>query len=253
MFLSYHHGMSDCENDPAEGAAINQVTQSIGRFGQWEGLSHDRFDRTGFKKWDNNVPSVSNGGLRLSEHVEPPDAGLWHNEIYHVNRCITACGIPQCCEASFQGKRSELLAQDFTTDSVDDNVCAVTARDTTHAVGQLLQRGIDDFIESERLRLFGFRMIGCAGHGVFCAQGARQLRHCIADRSSDRWCQNSFACSKTSQSKSHLRGEIRDRNTCGTHVVDIVRNQAKVLLLYSNPLTVSSILKSAIGAEKHHP
>src|SRR6266700_5857839 len=153
---------SDCENDPAEGAAINQVTQSISRFGQWEGLSHDRFDRTGFKKWDNNVPSVSNGGLRLSEHVEPPDAGLWHNEIYHVNGCITACGIPQCCEASFQGKRSELLAQDFTTDSVDDNVCAVTARDTTHAVSQLLQGGIDDFIESERLRLLGFRMIGRA-------------------------------------------------------------------------------------------
>src|SRR5438093_8304770 len=56
-------------------------------------------------------------------------------------------------------------------------------------------------------------------------------------RSSDRWCQNSFACPKTSQSKSHLRGEIRDRNTCGTHVVDIVRNQAKVFFPYGNPLT----------------
>src|SRR5437667_846823 len=71
-------------------------------------------------------------------------------------------------------------------------------------------------------------------------------------RSSDRWCQNSFACSKTSQSKSHLRGEIRDRNTCGTHVVDIVRNQAKVFLPNGNPLTIGSILKSTIGAEEHH-
>src|SRR5207244_5286223 len=99
---------------------------------------------------------------RLKEHVEPPDAGLWHNEICHVNGCLAACGISQCCEASFRGKHSERLAQDFTTDSVDDNVCAVPTRDTTHAVSQLLQGGIDDFIESERLRLLGFRMIGRA-------------------------------------------------------------------------------------------
>src|SRR4029078_3675360 len=78
------------------------------------------------------------------------------------------------------------------------------------------------------------------------------LCHCIADRSSDRRCQNSFACSKTSQSKPHLRREVRDWNTCATHVVDIVRNQAKVFLPYGNPLPVRSILKSAIGAEEHH-
>src|SRR5258708_37426346 len=113
--------MLDFEDDPAEGAAINQVTQSICRFGQWEGLSHDRFDRTGFKQRDNNVPSVSNGRRRLSEHVGTPDAGLWHDEICHVNGCLTACGIPQCCEASFQPKRAERLTQDLTSDSVDDN------------------------------------------------------------------------------------------------------------------------------------
>src|SRR5437899_9146122 len=244
--------LSDCEDDPAEGAALNQVTQSISRFGQRKGLSHDRFDRTGFKQRDNNVPSVSNGSLRLSEHVETPDAGLWHDEICHVNGCLAACGIPQCCEVSSQREYSERLAQDFTTDPVDDDVCAVAARNATHAVTQLLQGRIDDFIEAERFRLLGFRMIGRARHGVFCAQGARQLRHRIADRPSDRWCQNSFACPKTSQSKSHLRGEIRDRNTCGTHVVDIVRNQAKVFFPYGNPLTIGSILKSAIGAEEHH-
>src|SRR4029077_12656181 len=162
MFLSYHHAVLDFEDDPAEGPAIDQVTQSISRFGQWEGLSHNRFDRTGFKKRDNNVPSSSNGRLRLSEHVETPDAGLWHDEICHVNGCRTACGIPQCCEASFQRKRSECLAQDFTSDSVDDNVCAVAARDTTHAVSQLLHGSVDEFMESERLRLLGFRIIGRA-------------------------------------------------------------------------------------------
>jgi hypothetical protein len=40
---------SDCEDDPAEGTALNQVAQSFSRFGQREGLSHDRFDRTGLK------------------------------------------------------------------------------------------------------------------------------------------------------------------------------------------------------------
>jgi hypothetical protein len=51
--------MLDCENDPAEGAAVDQVTQSINRFGQWERLGHDRFYGAGFKKRDNNLPSVS--------------------------------------------------------------------------------------------------------------------------------------------------------------------------------------------------
>src|SRR5260221_3054056 len=148
MFLSYHHGKSDSENDPAEGAAVDQVTQSISRFGQWEGLSHDRFDRTGFKKWDNNVPSVSNGRQRLSEHVEPPDAGLWHNEICHVNGCITACGIPQSCEASFQGKPSQPPPQNFTTQSRQDNGSTVTTRDTTHSPSQPPQAGIRDFVAS---------------------------------------------------------------------------------------------------------
>jgi hypothetical protein len=39
--------VSDCEDDSAEGAALNQITQSISRFGQREGLSHYRFDRAG--------------------------------------------------------------------------------------------------------------------------------------------------------------------------------------------------------------
>src|SRR5258706_10763052 len=39
----------------------------------------------------------------------------------------------------------------ITTDSVDDNVRAVTARDTTHTVSQLLQGGIDGEVLSEAL------------------------------------------------------------------------------------------------------
>src|SRR5271169_3455161 len=161
MFSPYQLS-SDCKNYPPEGAAFNEITQSLSRFGQRERLRHDRFDRTGLKERHNCVPRVRNGRLRLTKHIETPDAGLRHDEICHVNGCLTASGISQSCEASFHRKRSERLAQDFTTDSVDDNVCAVTARDTTHAITQLLQRGINDFIESERFRLLGFHMIGGA-------------------------------------------------------------------------------------------
>ena len=42
--------LSNCEDDPAEGAVLNQVTQSISRLGQRKGLSHDRFDRARLKQ-----------------------------------------------------------------------------------------------------------------------------------------------------------------------------------------------------------
>src|SRR5258708_9326414 len=64
----------------------------------------------------------------------------------------------------------------------------------------------------------------------------RQLRDRVADRSSDGRRQHGFACLKTSEGESHVRGEIRDRNTCGAHVVDTLRYQAKVLPSYGKPL-----------------
>src|ERR1700733_10069009 len=95
-------------------------------------------------------------------------------------------------------------------------------------------------------------MVGRARYGVFCSQCTCQLRHCVADRSPDRWRENGFAWTKSSQGESHLRGEISDRNTCSAHVVDIVRYQAKIFLPDGNPLTVGSVLKSAIGPPEHH-
>ncbi len=102
----------------------------------------------------------------------------------------------------------------------------------------------DDLIESERLRLLGFRMVGRARYGVFCSQSARQLCHRVADRSSDRRRQNGFAWTKTSQCKSHLRGEIRNRNTCSAHVIDTVRYRAKIFLPFKI-VPVSSRLANA--------
>src|ERR1700720_639789 len=84
---------SDCKNYPPEGAAFNEVTQSLSRFDQRERLSNDRFDRTGLKQRDDGLPSVSSRRLRLTEHIESPDAGLWHDQIGHVNGRLTALWI----------------------------------------------------------------------------------------------------------------------------------------------------------------
>jgi hypothetical protein len=95
-----HQSLSDCEDDPAEGAALNQVTQSISRFGQWEGLSYDRFDGAGLKQRDDSIPGVNPGRLRLSEEYEALDAGLLPDQICDVDGCLAVCRITQCCEAS---------------------------------------------------------------------------------------------------------------------------------------------------------
>ena len=48
-------------------------------------------------------------------------------------------------------------APSFTTVSLWQAFC-----DTAHAVTESLDRGVNDLIESKRLRLLGFRMIGRA-------------------------------------------------------------------------------------------
>src|SRR5260370_38257172 len=99
-------------------------------------------------------------------------------------------------------------------------------------------------MESERFCLLGFRMVGRAGYGVFSSQSARQLCHRVADRSSDRRRQNGFAWTKTSQGKSHLRGEIRNRNAGGAYIIDAISDQAKIFLPHGNPFRVGSTLKN---------
>src|SRR6202022_3342071 len=48
--------LSDCEDDPAKGAALNEVTQSICRLRQRERLCHDGLDPTGLKHLKNDTP-----------------------------------------------------------------------------------------------------------------------------------------------------------------------------------------------------
>jgi hypothetical protein len=59
VFLSSDQRLSDCEDDSAEEAAINQVAQSISCFGQREDLSHDRFDRAGLKQRGDSAQGVN--------------------------------------------------------------------------------------------------------------------------------------------------------------------------------------------------
>jgi hypothetical protein len=67
VFLFSPQRLSDGEDDPAEGTALNQVPQRLSRVGQREGLSHDRCDRAGLQQRDENIPGVNPGRLRLSE------------------------------------------------------------------------------------------------------------------------------------------------------------------------------------------
>src|ERR1700761_8442701 len=89
--FSPHQLSSNCKNYPPEGAVFNEITQSLSRFGQRECLRHDRFDRTGLKERHNCVPRVSNRRLRLTKHIETPDAGLRDDEICGVNGGLTTC------------------------------------------------------------------------------------------------------------------------------------------------------------------
>src|SRR5258708_19709644 len=96
MFSPYQLS-SDCKNYPPEGAAFNEITQGLSRFDQRERLRHDRFDRTGLKERDNGLPSVSNRRLRLTEHIEPPDAAFWHHQTLPSTRPFPPYRLPQSC------------------------------------------------------------------------------------------------------------------------------------------------------------
>src|SRR3984957_9434275 len=90
--VSAYQLSSDGENYPPERATFNEITQSLSRFGQRERLRNYRFDRTRLKERHNCIPRVRNGRLRLTKHIETPDTGLRHDEICHVNGCLTAFG-----------------------------------------------------------------------------------------------------------------------------------------------------------------
>src|SRR5258706_600847 len=70
----------------------------------------------------------------------------------------------------------------------------------------------------------------------------RQLSDCASDGPSNRRRQHRLAFRKSCEAQRHLGGEIGNGNTGSRNIIDVVGNQAKVLLSDSKPLTVGSIL-----------
>src|ERR1700684_3397681 len=106
--------LSDCENDSAEGAALNQVTQSIRRFGQRERLCHDGLNRSGLKQWNNDAPGGAPSLRGLCEQGEALHTRAFPDQIRDVDGCLATCGVAQCGQTSAHRERAESLAQDFS-------------------------------------------------------------------------------------------------------------------------------------------
>ena len=152
--------LSDCENDPAEGAALNEVTQSICRLSQRERLCHDGLDRPGLKQWKNDAPCGAPCRRRLCEQGEALHTRALPDQIRDVDGCLAARGVAQCSQTSSHCERAESLAQDFSADCVDHDVGAITFRDPANTIAELLHRKVDHFIETQRACLLRLRMIG---------------------------------------------------------------------------------------------
>src|SRR3984893_5908327 len=113
MYFSSLIGASDCEYDPAERAALNEVTQSIRRFGQRERLCHDGLDRAGLKQWNDDAPCGAPYPRRLCEQGEALHARALPDQIRDVDRCLAASRVAQGSQTSPHRKCAEVLAHDF--------------------------------------------------------------------------------------------------------------------------------------------
>src|ERR1700691_1419369 len=84
---------SDCENDHAEGAVLDKVMQSVGRFRQREGLCHNGLDSAGLKQRDDRMPGFLPSRLWLGKQGEALDGGSFPDQICDVNACPAASRI----------------------------------------------------------------------------------------------------------------------------------------------------------------
>src|SRR5260370_20150572 len=159
MFSPYQLS-SDCKNYPPEGAALNEVTQSVRCFSQRERLCHDGLDRPGLKQRKNDAPCGAPCFCRLCEQGEALHTRAFPDQIRDVDCCLAACGVAQCSQASPNRECAESLAQDFSTDCVDHDVGTVAFCDPTNAIAELLLGKVDHFVEAEIACLLRLRVIG---------------------------------------------------------------------------------------------
>src|SRR6266849_6240918 len=80
---------------------------------------------------------------------------------------------------------------------------------------------------------------------------SRQLSDRVSDRPSNRGRKYRLTLRKSGEAQRHLTGEIRDGNTGGRNIPDVVGNQAKTLFSDGKPLTVGSVLCDAVRTRKH--
>src|SRR5439155_22212115 len=102
FFIGIHPAMrlSDCEDDPAEGATLNQVTQRICRLSQRERLCHDGLDRTGLKQGKDDTPCGAPYLRRLCEQGEALHTRPFPDQIRDVDGCLAPFGVAQCSQTS---------------------------------------------------------------------------------------------------------------------------------------------------------
>jgi len=88
LFLS----MSDCEDDPAEWAALNQLTQASAASASGKVLATIGFDRAGLRERD-SVPGVSPSRLRRANSMKLVMLACFPDRFRDVNSCLASGGI----------------------------------------------------------------------------------------------------------------------------------------------------------------
>src|SRR5215470_2146446 len=78
---------SNSEDDPAEGAVLDQVTKGIGRLSQREGLRDDRLDFAGCQKLGDGFPGILASRGRLRKQTETFDRGPFPDKMRHIDGC----------------------------------------------------------------------------------------------------------------------------------------------------------------------
>src|SRR5216684_8464695 len=82
-------------------------------------------------------------------------------------------------------------------------------------------------------------------------QRSGHLGHCVTHRTSNGRRENSFPRPKSCRAQRNKRRQVRDGEARGG-VINVLRNQAQMLLLHRDPFTECSVLRDAVWAGEHH-
>src|SRR6266446_5115804 len=83
------------------------------------------------------------------------------------------------------------------------------------------------------------------------AQRPGRLGHCVTHRTSNGRRENSLPWLKACRAQRNKRRQVRDGETRGG-IINVLGNQAQMLLLHRDPFTERSVLKDAVWAREHH-